>query len=423
MTKNDTAVVRWPKLILGTFVLLFAGVIYAWSILNTPFMHISTTDGVDVILNSAQLGFIYSITIVFFCLGSFLSGIISKRTTVRLRFLLSALLVFSSFFISSFHVSYFEHYRNYFQLIIAYSVLGGLGIGIAYNSVISTVNMWYPDKRGFSSGILLMGFGGSALIVGGLANILATDHLLGWQNTYIALAVTIALIMIVAAIFIRPPREHEISSILSKLDSTSKKPEKSSKAATDYSAREMIKHPAFILVFIYTTFLATSGSVAISFGSEIITGLGATRGFAVLAVGLVGVSNSIGRLICGLLFDKAGIKATQYISSTVAILAPLSLVIAIYTSSLPVGVIGLCLCGISFGFAPTTCSVFASNYFGEKNFPLNFSIFSLILIPAPFAATLAGILKTTTGSFISTFIILIGLTGIGFFLNLFVKKP
>jgi len=185
----------------------------------------------------------------------------------------------------------------------------------------------------------------------------------------------------------------------------------------------MIKRPSFILVFIFITILASSGNAAMSFAKEIMLDTGATERFAITAVGALGISNGVGRLTSGWLFDNLGIKQTQYISSAVSIFAPLTVVMAIAAGSLILCIIGLCLCGFSLGFAPTTGSMFASEFYGQKNFALNFGILGLVLIPAPFAATLAGVIKASTGGFMPAFIILSVLTVIGFFVNLAIRKP
>ena len=52
------------------------------------------------------------------------------------------------------------------MLYLGFGVLCGLGAGFAYNAVMSTMSAWFPDKQGLISGILLMGFGLSAFIVG-----------------------------------------------------------------------------------------------------------------------------------------------------------------------------------------------------------------------------------------------------------------
>jgi OFA family oxalate/formate antiporter-like MFS transporter len=394
--------------------MLAAGIIYAWSIINAPFMLVS--DG--VILNAAELGINYTLTIVFFCIGGFCAGVISKQTSTALRLILSALMVFASFFSSSLLVVTLHDSGNYFLLYLSYGMLGGLGIGMAYVTVITAINAWYPDRRGFASGVMLMGFGLSLLIIGRVADILGKSEAVGWRNTYIIIAISIAAVLFVSALFIKyPPPETEFPT------PKSGKKERINEEPADYTTSQMIRRPSFILVFIYITILAALGNAAIGFAKDILLDVGSTENLAVTAVGMLGLFNGLGRLISGWLFDRLGIKQTQLISSVISILAPLMIVAAITVSSSILGLLGLCLCGFSFGFAPTTSSVLTSEFYGAKNFPLNFSIMNLILIPAPFAAMLAGNIKSSTGEFMQAFLILAALTVVGFFINMAIRKP
>lgn len=45
-----------------------------------------------------------------------------------------------------------------------YGILGGLGIGLAYNPPIQALLQWFPDKKGFASGVAIAGFGSGALL-------------------------------------------------------------------------------------------------------------------------------------------------------------------------------------------------------------------------------------------------------------------
>ena len=405
---------RRVKLIIAVIVMLFAGVIYAWSVIKTPFEMFD--DG--VISNAAQLGINYTLTVIFFCLGGFAAGLISKHTTTTLRFIMSAVMLFTSFISSSLQIVTLPYSGNYFLLYMSYGVLGGLGIGIAFNTVISTVSAWYPDKKGLASGVMLMGFGLSMLIIGTVADMMGRAESIGWRSTYVIFAILIGIIFLAAAVFIKPPPKDIVFPEV-KTGNKNLPPE----SVKNYTALEMIKRPSFILIFTYITILASSGNAAISFAKEIMVEVGAADSFAVTAVGVLGISNGTGRLASGWLFDDLGIKKTQFISSSVSILAPLTIVVAIMINSLILCLVGLCLCGLSLGFAPTTGSVFASVFYGPGNFALNFSILSLVLIPAPFAAILAGSIKASTGGFMPAFIILTVLTVIGFFINLAIRKP
>jgi len=301
---------------------------------------------------------------------------------------------------------------------MAYGMLGGLGIGVAYNTVISTLNMWYPDKRGFCNGVLMASFGLSLLSLGKIVDIMGRSLTIGWRSTYVVIAIALGVIFLVAAIFIRPPPKD--TTLPSQKSDEKKHP---AGEIRDYTTLEMVKRPSFILIFIYCTMLASLGSAAIGFASDIALSFGASASFAVTMVGFFGMFNGIGRLVSGWLFDSQGIRKTQMISSAVAILAPLTVIFALTGDSLILGIVGLCLCGFSFGFAPTTSGVLAAEFYGQRNFSRNFSIFGFILIPASFFATLAGSIKAATGGFMMTFIILAAFSIIGFLVNLGIKKP
>lgn len=412
MGSVDTA--RWPRLVLGVATLLFAGVIYAWSIIKAPFELMS--DG--IVINASQLGVNYTLTVIFFCIGSFTSGQISGKTTSTQRLIISAVLLFSGFFTASILIAPLREGRSFIPLYLTYGVLAGVGIGFAYNTVIGTTNMWFPDKQGFCSGVLLLGFGMSSLIIGRIADFMGNSDAIGWRSTYVCFAVAIGLILLIAAFLVKPPPAGMVFPAPKASKSSAQ-----SEEVRDYSTLEMIRRKSFVLIFIYTGILSASGSAAIGFAKDIVQDAGATAGFAVTAVGILAVFNGFGRLSSGWLFDNIGLKRTQFVSSLVNILAPLTVVLALAVDSLFLCVSGVCLCGLAYGFAPTTASVFAARFYGQKNFSKNFGILNLILVPAPFAATLAGRVKDSTGGFISAFLILSACAVAGFFINLGIKKP
>ena len=84
MTRRPTSL-RWFYMILGVVALLFAGVIYAWSILKAPL-------GEEFGWTGSQLALNFTLTMCFFCLGGFAGGLISKRIGSRLSLILAAAL-------------------------------------------------------------------------------------------------------------------------------------------------------------------------------------------------------------------------------------------------------------------------------------------------------------------------------------------
>ena len=51
------------------------------------------------------------------------------------------------------------------MLFLGYGVVGGCGLGLGYVTPVATVAKWFPDKKGFATGLVVMGFGLGALVM------------------------------------------------------------------------------------------------------------------------------------------------------------------------------------------------------------------------------------------------------------------
>ena len=91
-------------------------------------------------------------------------------------------------------------------LYLGFGVLCGLGAGFAYNAVMSTMSLWFPDKQGLISGILLMGFGLSSFIIGKVfAAVTPSDGTDKWQSTFRVLGIIIVIVMVICSFFFVKP--------------------------------------------------------------------------------------------------------------------------------------------------------------------------------------------------------------------------
>lgn len=126
---------RWFMLCVGTFAMLFSGVLYAWSILKVPLHENFGWQESALTLN-------FTLTMCFFCIGAFFGSILIKRIGTKMSIILSGLSVGAGFILTA-----FLNGDHIFLLYITYGLLAGTGIGVAYNVVISTVNSWFPDKK------------------------------------------------------------------------------------------------------------------------------------------------------------------------------------------------------------------------------------------------------------------------------------
>lgn len=191
----------------------------------------------------------------------------------------------------------------------------------------------------------------------------------------------------------------------------------------DYTTAEVMKRSAFWLFYIYGTLAASVGSAVISFARELSMTLGAEVALATTLVGVLSVCNGLGRIICGISFDKLGRRNTMLAVSIVTVIAPMLMLAAISQNSLAIGIVSMCLTGVSYGCCPTISSAFISTFYGMKDFSLNYSISNTKMLISSFAATMATSLLASTGSYMVPFMMLTGFAVLSLLLNFTIKRP
>lgn len=402
--KRDGIGIRWLYLALGTAALLFAGVVYAWSILKAPL-------AAEFGFKDTELALNFTLTMCFFCLGGFLGGVVSKRIGSRWSLLVAALLSGAGFVIAS------RLSGGVLLLYLSYGVLAGLGIGVAYNVIISTVSAWFPDKKGLCSGALMMGFGASALVVGKLASALISGP--GWRAAYVVLGAALFLILAVTAFVLRRP---DAQTVLPEAKKRAASKGEDFEAA-DMPATKMLSRPSFWLAFLCIVCLSAVGNTVISFARDLSISVGAGAELATTLVGVLSICNGLGRIVIGALFDRLGRKRTMILANILTILAAGMTLVAVLAHSLPLSVVGLCLTGFSYGAGPTISSAFISAFYGTKYFPVNFSIMNFNLMGASFMATAASGMLAASGGYTAPFIFLLGLASLSLILDLLIRKP
>ena len=133
---------RWIYVAVGCVVLLFSGLVYAWSVLSGPIAAEFPR------WTTAQLSLTFTIVMSFFCLGGLTCGALSARISPRIFLWISALLFLAGFLLTA-------SMRSLPMLYVGFGVVCGLASGFSYNAVLGTVGAWFPDKQGLVSGILL----------------------------------------------------------------------------------------------------------------------------------------------------------------------------------------------------------------------------------------------------------------------------
>lgn len=403
--KQQTMRKRWLYLAVGVVAMLFAGVIYAWSILKAP---LTETFG----WTASQLALNFTLTMCFFCLGGFLGSLTAKKLGTRPVICGGAVLAGLGFVLSSLLSG-----GSIGALYLFYGVFAGLGIGCAYIVTISTVGVWFPDKKGLCSGCLMMGFGASTLLLGNVASAMISG--IGWRTTYQLLGAGICVVVLVAGLVIHLPG----SDVILPQAKIPKKAGNEVFEAKDYTTAQMLRRFTFWRAFVCIVFLAAVGNTVISFARDLALSVGASASLATTLVGVLAVCNGLGRILTGALFDAAGRRITMLCASLTAIVAAGVTLLAVLLHTVGLCIVGLCLVGLSYGACPTLTSAFTSAFYGTKYFATNFSVMNFNLMGASFMATAASALLTSYGSYTAPFILLLALAVAALGLNLSIRKP
>lgn len=397
---------RKGMLTVGVFAMLFSGILYAWSILKVPFR---TEFG----FSDSDLAFNFTLTMSFFCVGCFAGGRIIRLIGAGRATVLAGIIAGAGFILTGLLTGKIVY------LYLFYAVFAGFGIGMAYNVIISTVNAWFPDKKGLCSGALMMAFGASTLILGKAVEALFAMESVGWQKTFIIFGAALALVLVFTGLIIKRPS----AEVVFPEAKAGKRSVKESFEVKDYTTAQMVKRFTFWRAFICLVFLTAVGNSVISFARDLVISVGAEASLATTLVGVLSVCNGLGRIFTGALFDAAGRRVTMLAANIITIFAAGVTLIAVFTGSLPLCIAGLCLTGISYGSCPTVCSAFTAAFYGQKYFPSNFSIINFNLLGASLIATASNNLLLSSGSYIAPFAMLLALSVCALGLNLSIRRP
>ena len=391
---------RWVYAIVGVIVLLFAGLVYAWSVLSTPIAAEFTG------WTKAQLSLTFTLVMILFCIGSLLCGLLAGKLSAKNAVRVSAVLFLAGFFIAS-------RCQSPITLYLGFGLLCGLASGLAYNGVMSTMVKWFPDKPGLISGVLLMGFGGGSFLIGKLYQAWTPAGIGGWRTSFVVLGIICCVVLAVCSFFFVAPGA-DFTVPAGKGGRAVAAPREDIKPAV------MLKRPAFWLYYVWAIAVSAAGLALISQASGVVWEASADQTAASVAtiVGLISICNAVGRVLFGGMYDKFGRSLSMQLVNALFILTSVVLLLAMSSRSVVVVIIGFVIGGLAYSGVTPTNSAFCRAYFGPTSYPVNFPLINSNLIFASFGSTISGALYDASGSYSSTFFLIIGLAVAGILCSL-----
>jgi MFS transporter, OFA family, oxalate/formate antiporter len=401
--------VRWLQLVLGFIVMMtISSPQYVWTLFTGPFQ-----GKTGALLSDVQ--WTITILIVLQTWLSPLQGFLVDRFGPKLLIAGGAILSGLGWVASSYATSLTELY-------LTYGLLCGVGTGIVYIGIIGLMVRWFPNNRGFATGVVAAGYGfGAMLTTFPIDAMMKTD---GYQQTLFTFGVIFAAIGLVAALFLRTPRLGEVNvrPIL-----------EGEVNVQDVSPGAMLKTPVFWLMFLMMSMMSTGGLMVITQFKSFAKSFGITDATTVIILGFTlaaipaaltfdRITNGLTRPFFGWVSDRIGRENTMaiaFIMEGVAIWLMLQ-----YRSDPFLFVI---LSGMVFFGWGEIFSLFPSTLtdtFGTKHATTNYGFLYMAQgVGSILGAPVAAMIFEKTGSWMPVFGLIIGMDILTGLLALFVLKP
>lgn len=385
----------------GLGVNLMLGTLYAWGVIAKALR-------AEFGWSALQTQIPYMVACALFAFSMIPGGKLQDRLGPKPVIMISAILAGIGLALSG-------HILTLTALVIGFGLIFGMAMGMGYSAPTPAAIKWFhPSKKGIISGIVVSGFGLAPVYVAPL-----TTHLLdnfGIAKTFYFLGTGfLAGIMILANFISNPPEGYQPAEPKGVV--VSKKP----KVVTeDWNWKEMIRTKQFFMVWTIFTFGTFAGLLVIGQLSSIgIEQAGMSNPFTLTV--LYAIANASGRILWGMISDKIGTKKSM--ASMYAIQVCAFLIMKNLTTPLAL-MAGIASVGFTFGGMLTVFPSITADYYGMKNFGMNYGlVITAWGIGGVLGPLVGGIVRDATGTYAVSYLISAALSILGVIISMKLSAP
>ncbi|KAJ1659913.1 hypothetical protein IWQ61_001076 [Dispira simplex] len=180
------------------------GSMYSWSIYNRPVDQLIFG---DPLRNMAPTTFY--ITVGAFGITSAILGPWLERNSPRKSLMIGTTL----FYLGNLITALGLHVRQIALVYLGYGLIGGAGTGASYVVTVSIMTKWFPDSRGFASGLAVCGFGAGAIAFSKIP--LLFMNRIGLPTTFSLMGTVYFVVMMLCSQVLRmPPPGHNVNGLI-----------------------------------------------------------------------------------------------------------------------------------------------------------------------------------------------------------------
>ena len=294
---------KWLIAIMGTLTQLSLGTVYAWSFFQTPITEMAGW-------SNTQVAWAFSLSIFMLGVMAAWGGAKIDKYGPRKLAIVGGVMYALGYIISAYALSS----NTLWLLYLAFGLLGGAGLGLAYVTPVATVSKWFTEKQGLATGMVVMGFGLGALV---MSKLLA-PLFLQWSNnnlsmTFLYIGLTLIVVLPFSASFMQlPPTTRKETATINEESSTS----------IGASASKLIFSRSFIIIWVMFMINVVAGMIFISFQSPLLQDLlklqipaseltepsviSSLNAAGATLIAVSSIFNGLGRFFWGAVSDKIG---------------------------------------------------------------------------------------------------------------------
>lgn len=394
----------WRVTMAGLGINLALGVLYSWSIIS---------DGMKTAewgWANWELSLPYSVACLAFSLVMVPAGRMQDKLGPRLVATIGGVLVGAGMLLAG------SLGNSVVGYVLGFGLLVGTGIGFAYASATPPAVKWFPAaKTGMIAGIVVSGFGLASVYIAPLAEALINSH--GINVTVIGLGIGfLVLVCGLAQLLVTPPAGYRPEGIPKEANGGAPPVE------VDYTPSQMLGTWQFYALWFMYACGAGAGLMVISIAKML-----GTAGAGVTAVVALAIGNGAGRIVAGAGSDLFGRKLTVgfffLFQALMVVLLSMAEPGSVLSSA---GILALlcALVGMNYGSNLALFPSFTKDYYGLKNFGVNYGLVFTAWGLGGFTLSLAaGKLKDVYNTFTFAYYVAAALLLLAAVMTFFVHPP
>ncbi len=391
---------RWFSLSAGFLIEAMLGIVYAWSVFQTPFV-----DRYGWRIGEISIAY----TMMFICvmlISAFFGTRVRKSLSIHTEIMIGGII----YAVSVLGLSFMR--ENVLELYFWWGLVLAIGTAFSYPVLISYSQEIFPEKTGFAGGIMTAGYGIGSVIWAPLTNSIYQSS--GNIGTAFRILGIVFLIGITALSFLlyEAPADFRTRMLSHTAQTAKQSAGQKTRSLYDIPKKEMLQKPEFYALMLMLILGMACGGMLVTQGSPLVVErCGLTTAMAAVIVSAMSIFNMSGRIVWGAVSDRLGKVKTM---TLLHLLMGLSVAGLMIFSTTPLFLASLFLALLAYGgmacmIAPATAELFGSTHISE-NYTVTFCSFGLSSLVGP---TVISSIRQSSGSYSPAFLIAIVFSAVG----------